>query len=136
MEIQVKPFTDKLKKQVFEGFGRHAVAETGHNELPDPIAFIAKENDQFVGALVAQMFWGALHIKYVYIEDAFRSKGVGSQLLEAALAYAKEQKCPFAFVETMSFQAMPFYKKFGFVLEYTRHGYNHGTSFHYLRKDL
>ena len=56
--------------------------------------------------------------------------------MEKAFAYAEEHKCPFAFVEAMSFQALEFYEKCGFKFEYTRSRYAHNTSFHYLRKNL
>jgi hypothetical protein len=56
--------------------------------------------------------------------------------MKKALQYGRDKDCPFAFVETMSFQALDFYQKMGFQLELTRTGYAHGTSFHYLRKDL
>jgi len=36
----------------------------------------------------------------------------------------------------MSFQALEFYQKMGFELDFTRPGYAHGTSFHYLSKKL
>ena len=36
-------------------------------------------------------------------------------------------KCPFAFVETMGFQALEFYEKCGFKLEFTRAGYARDT---------
>ena len=79
---------------------------------------------------------GALHVKYVYVDDAYRGQGLATRLIERAFAYGRENKCFFAFVETMSFQALGFYQKMGFQLEFTRPGYAHGTSFHYLRKDL
>ena len=65
-----------------------------------------------------------------------RGKGVGRKLMEAACEKGVEYGCRFAFVETMSFQALDFYQKFGFVLEYTRKGYDKGVDFHYLRKDF
>ncbi len=125
-----------LKKQIYEGFSRHAIAMTGHDEKFDPVAFIANDKECFAGAIVAELFWGALHIKYIYVEDGYRGKGIGSHLMEYALKYGRDKKCPFAFVETMSFQALDFYRKVGFELEFTRSGYKHGTSFHYLQKTL
>jgi ribosomal protein S18 acetylase RimI-like enzyme len=56
--------------------------------------------------------------------------------MESALKYGRGNKCLFAFVETMSFQALDFYRKVGFELEFTRSGYKHRTLFHYLRKAL
>jgi len=136
IEVKEQLLNEDLKRQIYAGFGRHAKAMTGYDEKFDPIAFIANENGCFIGTIVVELFWGALHIKYVYVDDNYRGKGVGTELMEYALKYGKVKKCPFAFVETMSFQALDFYRKAGFELEFTRPGYKYGTSLHYLRKSL
>lgn len=136
IEIKHQTLSNDLKKKIYEGFSRHAIATTGQDEKFDAVAFVANEKGIFSGAIVAELFWGALHIKYVYVEDKYRGHGVATQLMESALNYGRDHKCPFAFVETMSFQALRFYQKMGFTLEFTRSGYKHETSFHYLRKDL
>lgn len=136
IDIKQQSLTDDLKKQIYEGFSRHAIAMTGHDEKFDSVAFVAMEGDVLAGSVVVECFWGALHVKYIYIEDSFRGKGLGTRLMERAFKHGFENKCPFAFVETMSFQALEFYKKIGFELEFTRPGYAYETSFHYLRKDL
>ncbi len=137
IDIKLLPLTNDLKKQIYDGFSRHAIAMTGQDEKFDPVTFVASdEQGSFAGAVVAELFWGALHIKYVYVEDAFRGRGIASRLMDSALSYGRDNQCPFAFVETMSFQALGFYQKMGFELEFTRPGYKHDTSFHYLRKEL
>lgn len=136
IEVNELLLNEDLKRQIYAGFSKHAKAMTGHDEKFDPIAFVANENRCFIGAIVVELFWGALHIKYVYVDDNYRGKGVGRELMEYALKYGKLKKCPFVFVETMSFQALDFYRKAGFELEFTRPGYKYGTSFHYLRKSL
>lgn len=134
--IQMQPLSKELQKLIYQGFSQHAIAMTGHDEKFESVSFEASDEGTFIGAAVVEHFWGALHIKYVYIEKENRSQGIGTMLMEKALAYGKENQCNFAFVETMSFQALAFYQKLGFQLEFTRSGYSHGTSFHYLRKDL
>ena len=136
MEITQQLLSEDLKRKVYEGFSRHAIERTGHDEKFDAVAFIARDQGAFVGAVVVELFWGALHIKYVYVEDEYRNRGIGIRLMQEALKYGLDNKCPFSFVETMSFQALGFYQKIGFALEFSRSGYKHGTSFHYLRKDL
>jgi ribosomal protein S18 acetylase RimI-like enzyme len=136
IEVTQQTLSEGLKEQIYEGFSRHAIAATGHDEKFEAVAFIASDKGNFAGAIVVELFWGALHIKYVYVEDTYRNQGIATQLMEDALDHGRHHKCPFAFVETMSFQALEFYQKMGFVLEFTRAGYKHGTSFHYLRKDL
>lgn len=136
IEVKEQPLTDELKKQIYAGLGEHAKAMTGHDEKFDPIVFVAKDQGSFAGAIVVEPFWGALHVKLFYIDDRYRGKGIGSKLMESALKYGQDSKCAFAFVETMSFQALDFYRKQGFKLEFTRSGYSHGTSFHYLKRPL
>src|SRR3972149_1732757 len=109
---------------------------TGHDGKLEPIAFVATEEESLAGAVVVECFWGALHIKYVYVDERFRGQGLGTRLIQRAFSYASEQKSPFAFVETMRFQALEFYQKMGFELEFTRSGYAHTTSLHYLSKSL
>lgn len=128
--------TSSLKEALYEKFSRHAISMTGENAIYDPLAILCKENERFCGALVYQPFWGAMHIKYLVTEESMRGRGIGTMLMERAFEIAKLEKMPFAFVETMSFQALGFYQKMGFILEYTRSGYSHGTAFHYLRKDF
>ncbi len=128
--------SEELKKIVLEGFGRHSIEMTGHDEKFESVAFVAYNGDNFAGIIEVVLFWGALHIKKVYINEDCRGQGLGNKLMELACGYGRENKCPFAFVETMSFQALGFYQKNGFQLEFTRPGYSHGCSFHYLKKDL
>lgn len=136
IEVREQPLTEELKQKIYDGFSQHAVASIGFDEKFEPVAFVAYVEGQFAGAVVAELFWGALHIKYVYVEKEHRGKGLGKKLLEQALEFGRQHKCPFAFVETMSFQAREFYQKMGFILEYTRSGYKHNTAFHYLCKEL
>lgn len=136
INIKQQALTDSLKKQIYQGFSRHAIAAIGYDEKNENVAFVASDEDNLIGAIVVEIFWGAMHIKYVFVDENHRRKKIGSRLLEEAFAFAKTHHCPFAYVETMSFQALDFYQKFGFKLELTRTGYAHGTSFHYLRKDF
>lgn len=134
--IQQQSLTPELKKRFDAGFSRYSIATTGYDEKHDPIAFVAMEGESYAGAIALEIFWGALHIKYLFVEEPFRGRSLATQLMEQGLAFGREKGCPFAFVETMSFQALKFYQKLGFELEFTRDGYAHGTSFHYLKKML
>ncbi len=66
LKIQQHPLTSELKKRLYEGFSRHSIATTGHDEKHDPVAFVAMAGDTFAGSVVVEIFWGALHVKYVY----------------------------------------------------------------------
>lgn len=136
IQIQQEPLTEALKQEVYRGFSRHSIEMTGFDEKHEPIAFVANSNGTLVGAVVVEIFWGAFHVKYLYVHENHRGQDLGKRLMKEALSYGQANQCPFAFVETMSFQAPGFYQKMGFQIEFTRPGYAHGTSFHYLRKEL
>jgi GNAT superfamily N-acetyltransferase len=136
IDIKKQTLTAELKQKIYEGFSQHAIELTGHDEKFDSIAFVAMEDSFFAGAIVVERFWNALHVKYTYVDNRYRNQGIGTRLMQRAIDYGLEQNCPFAFVETMSFQALGFYQKMGFELDFTRPGYSHDTSFHYLSKKL
>jgi ribosomal protein S18 acetylase RimI-like enzyme len=135
-KLHQQSLTPELKQLIYNGFRRHALAETGHDGLEEPVTFVAEVEGEIVAAVVVRLFWGALHIKYVWTHEDWRLKGLAKQLMEQALQFGRQAAAPFAFVETLSFQAREFYQRLGFELEYTRNGYAQGVAAHYLRKDL
>ncbi len=135
--ITQNPLSLEVKNKIFQGFSEHAISQTGIDGLSeDSISFEIFDGSSFVGAAVIQLFWGQLQIKYLVVDKNYRGQGIAQQLMNHALEFGKERGCHFAFLETMSFQALEFYQKLGFVLEFTRPGYAKDTSFHYLKKNL
>lgn len=57
--------------------------------------------------------------------------------MEQVHEYGKKQDCSMATICTMSFQnAVSFYKKLGYTLDFERQGYTKDASCLFLRKDL
>ncbi|MCP5492059.1 MAG: GNAT family N-acetyltransferase [Chlamydiales bacterium] len=135
-KIIEETFDIDLKKRIYEGFSEHALASVGSDSNMEDITFIARDSGIFLGAVHGKTFWGALHIKYLYVTPEARRNGIGKALMHRAFKKGILMGCRFAFIETMSFQAVDFYKNLGFIEEYVRSGYDKGTSFHYMRKDF
>jgi ribosomal protein S18 acetylase RimI-like enzyme len=136
MRIEKVLLSEENKKQVTEGFAQHAIESVGFDGGIIPFSFAAYDNDKIAGIIDCKFFWGQLHIRWLFVLPSYRKKGIGKALMLKALSYAKEVGCHFAFVETMSFQGIDFYKKLGFVVELSRPGYANNTSFIYLKKEL
>lgn len=129
--------TPELKARIYDAFAKHAMDSVGFDGLAlDPVVFEITENDVSLGVCVCQLFWGNLHIKYLLTHKEHRGRAIARALMEHAFAFGKENRCHFAFVETMSFQAPEFYQKLGFEIELKRDGYAAGTSFYYLKRML
>jgi GNAT superfamily N-acetyltransferase len=87
----------------------------GH-QLWRPLAVFAREGESIVGGLAGETFSGWLFIRYLWVSDALRGKGVGRKLMADAEALALERGCHSAWVDTFSFQAPGFYPKLGYAV--------------------
>lgn len=90
---------------------------------------------------VAGGLWGCtvfewLHVQMLFVPEKLRRLGVGSALMAAAEAAARERGCRGAYVDTFSFQAAPFYRKLGFTLFGVLEDYPPGHQQLYFRKFL
>lgn len=136
VEITAEEVSDELDQVIRQGFLQHSIEATGLSGNIQSLAFVARQEGKIVGGLVAKTFWGALHIRHLWVEGGLRGQGLGRKLMEKAFEKGRELGCPFAYVETMSFQAVGFYRSLGFQEDFVRYGYEGDTSFHYLTKSL
>jgi len=88
------------------------------------------------GGIRATCYWNTLHLELLWLSEDARGSGVGRKLIDQAEAFAVENNCENAFVETTSWQAKPFYEKNGYRLMATLHNRPKGHSTHYLSKLL
>jgi GNAT superfamily N-acetyltransferase len=79
-----------------------------------PLAVFAREGESVVAGLAGETYAGWLFIRYLWVGDALRRKGIGRELMAAAEARAAERGCWGAWVDTFSFQAPGFYRKLGY----------------------
>lgn len=77
-----------------------------------------------------------LRIDMLWVSDALRGQGVGTQLIQAAEEEARRRGCCYAQVDTASFQARPFYEKLGYALRLSLDNYPRHHQRHYLSKAL
>src|ERR1700722_18293136 len=57
---------------------------------------------------------GWLFIRYLWVSEALRGKGIGRELMAGAEGRARERGCHSAYVDTFSFQGPGFYPKLGY----------------------
>jgi GNAT superfamily N-acetyltransferase len=85
----------------------------GHQQWK-PLAVFARERETIVAGLAGETYSGWLFIRYLWVSDALRGKGIGRELVAAAEGRAVERGCHSAWVDTFSFQAPGFYRKLGY----------------------
>ena len=58
--------------------------------------------------------WNVTYIDTLWVDETYRGKGLGSQLLTEVERTAKENGCYLIHLDTFDFQAKEFYKKQGY----------------------
>lgn len=108
-------------------------------DLP-PIEFFAfyirDENNQIVGGCSGDYLYGCVYVGQLWMSQALRGQGYGTQLMASAEQYGRTKGATFAAVNTMDWEALPFYQKLGYEIELARKGFLNGSIFYFLRKDF
>ena len=86
----------------------------------EPFAFIAKEDDKFIGIITGNSYYKEVHISDLIIIKAYRNKHIGSKLVKTVENYYKDKGFENINLTTYEFQAPEFYKKCGFEIEFVR----------------
>lgn len=89
-----------------------------------------------LGGLFAATYLGWLQVQAVWLPDDLRGRGHGSTLMEIAEKEALRRGCKQAFLETLSFQALPFYEKRGYAIFSTLSDFPPGGARYALTKRL
>ena len=71
---------------------------------------------QLVGGLLGFTDRGWARIEILVVAEHVRQQGIGTQLLDLAEAEARTRGCHDAWLDTFSFQALPFYEKHGYSI--------------------
>ncbi|MFD2176852.1 GNAT family N-acetyltransferase [Veronia pacifica] len=80
----------------------------------EQILFLLREADDVIAGCSGRLFGQWFCIQYLWVDEKLRGTGVGSQLMTATENHIIEKGCKKVLVDTLSFQALPFYKKLGF----------------------
>jgi hypothetical protein len=87
-----------------------------------------------LGGVLSHVWGGWLDLNALWVAEPFREEGHGTKLLRAAEDEARMQGCHGVFLTTFSFQANPFYEKFGYEVIAAIPDYPKGHSYHVLKR--
>ncbi|CZL18889.1 TPA: GNAT family N-acetyltransferase [Legionella pneumophila] len=118
------------------GIKEYAKQQRGFESLDFFACFIRDADNSIIGGCSGGTLYGGLHIDNLWVSEPIRHQGWGTKLMQAALRYGNEKGCAFATVNTMDWEAIEFYKKLGFELEFERHGFQKNSIFYFLRKEF
>ena len=134
----VEGATDEDNDVISLGLRAFNSAQTGLEMRPIPFSvFVRDESGTVQGGLIAQIVWGWLYVDKFWLPESLRRTGVGSAVLERAERWAMERGCRWSHLQTLDFQALPFYEGHGYVVFGALAGYPPPAGKrYYLRKTL
>ena len=104
--------------------------------LPEDIwIFMRNRENKVVGGILSFTLGDWLHIDILWVEESFRNKGNGTELLKMAENEAIKRGCKLADLDTNSSQAK-FYEKNGYTIFATLENCPDGFTKYFMKKDL
>lgn len=121
---------------ICDGYMKNAYKLKGHKPIEFFAFFIRDKNNVIKGGCNGNTLYGCLYIDGLWVAEPLRGQGYGTKLIQTAEKYAREQGCTFLAVNTMDWEALDFYKKLGYYVEFERRGFEKESIFYFLRKDF
>lgn len=102
-----------------------------------PLAVQMKSDDgQVLAGAAGRSFGHWFLLDTLWVSDELRGKRIGSKLLSTIENVARERGCTKCYLETLNFQAMPFYEKHGYQTQWVQRDYPNTGCQYFMVKEL
>jgi GNAT superfamily N-acetyltransferase len=131
--------TDGELREFQKGFEAYNMEQTNgeYNNPKEWLSLVLKDNEGNIigGILTSTLFW-AQYLEVLWVDERYRGRGYGRDLIEAAERLAKKNGCVASQTYTFSWQGGDFYQAVGYKLIATYDGYVDGITELILSKRL
>jgi GNAT superfamily N-acetyltransferase len=126
-------FADIAKQKIAEFNAMHWDAS-----LRQPLGLAIHDDAGILqGALAGRTFGNWFYLESFWLAPELRGKGQGRAMLQRAEQIARDRGCCFVLLDTLDFQARPFYEKYGYQLQWTQQDYPFaGGAKYFMSKEL
>jgi GNAT superfamily N-acetyltransferase len=135
LELDEHPRPEDFRT-ILDGVRAFNRAQTG-NAPPRQVAYFFRDEDgKTVGGVQGSLWGRSMHIDALWVNDAQRGQGLGAKLMKAIEEYAASHDHPLVYLETTSFQALPFYQGLGYQVFGELPEISPGAKLFFLMKEL
>ena len=126
----------EYEEVLYHGISKRAFQAKGLSPIRPFSIFIKDQKEQVLGGASGTLFYGSLYVDSLWVDETLRNQGWGKKLMYEAEKIGREHGALFVTLNTMDWEALPFYQKLGYSIEFTREGYEKGSKMFMLRKNL
>ncbi len=119
------PAADKLLA-IDAGLEAHNYAAAPLAEVSSLASFATDEAGAVVGGAIGRTWGQCCELEQLWVTPEHRTHGVGSRLLQAFEAHARNRGCRIFYLTTLSYQAPAFYQRHGYGVLAQIAGYPNG----------
>jgi GNAT superfamily N-acetyltransferase len=134
-KISVERTIGQTKKAVLGGLIGYNTEKMGKQKYKR-LAISLREKGKIVGGIVGEVWTTVLFVNLFWMEQKFRGKDHGTQLIKAIEDEARRFGATRSYLDTMSFQAPGFYRNCGYREFGSIDGYPAGVTRHWFTKAL
>jgi len=132
--------TDEISRQdredIFQGLLAYNLPRIEDRQPRDLGIFAEDADGRKLAGLIGETHGNWLTIRYLWVSETLRGRGIGSSILKQAEAAARERGCRYAFLDTFDFQAPEFYRKYGYREVFALNEYPRSGKRRYFTKNL
>ncbi|MGI5309546.1 GNAT family N-acetyltransferase [Rheinheimera sp. WS51] len=106
--------------------------------LRQPLGLKKLDNQgELIAALTGRTFGNWFYLESFWLAESYRGKGLGKAMLLEAEQLAKQRGCRYVLLDTLNFQAKPFYQRLGYQIIWTQADYPFdGGAKYFMQKQL
>jgi ribosomal protein S18 acetylase RimI-like enzyme len=121
---------------IVQGIAGHNELHAGDHRYQRVCLFLRAPDETILGGVLGAIYWDWFHIDLLWIREDLRGRGHGRRLLARAEEEARQRGAQHVFLDTFSFQAPEFYKKYGYTVFGELKDYPPGHQRYFFTKQL
>lgn len=126
----------EYEEVLYHGISEEAFQAKGLSPIHPFSIFVKDQKGNIFGGASGTLFYGSLYVDSLWVDKTLRHRGWGTKLMNEAENIGRKQGASFVTLNTMDWEALPFYQKLGYSIEFIREGYERESKMFMLRKNL
>lgn len=134
--VSVEKPEEGARRIVVRGLDDFNVQQAGDFGLQSLFFALKAPDGEIAGGAFGDIFWGWFHLDVLWVHEKLRGRGYGSRLLKRIEDEARQRGAQHIYLDTFSFQAPEFYKRFGYRVFGELNDFPPGHQHYFLVKEL